>query len=401
MHSAQPKRITAIWTRDVNSDRLAGRLRTIVSIRGAMQAQFSVRDLRLRNLLEQPSLRFVGSAMLAALRSLLSGSLPALQCLLYSDTRNHRGLLRDIESDPPSTVYADGVRSYYLLQRLQKSRGRIRIVVDFDDLISRRMEMLGTTGTSLSLGYLNDKIPGRLRSALALGAISRLLARYECAAVRQAEDRIGRWADVVTLVSSIEAETLRSRYQRLGCKAKVSVIPPPVDIVRPPRRYDSFSRFIFIGPDSLPQNKLTIQWIHDLWESIRPAAEIHIFGHMASEWRPVPGVVFRNYAASLDDVYVEGAVLLAPGVLRGGVKTKVAEAFAFGCAAVGNNITFEGLSLEDYPLRFDNKEELIGFIEAPGPHLEKMRIAAASGQNYAKAHLSRETFQRRWSEALG
>ena len=401
LQSTHPKRITAIWTRDVDNERLAGRLRTITSIRDAMLTNYSVNNLRLDNLLERHSMRTIAGTISTALQSTFSGTFPSLQCLLYSDCRNHENLLRHLERNPPDTLYCDGVRTLYLLKRLGNLKNKMRVVVDFDDLMSRRMQTLDTTGTALSLGYLRDRIPASLQGAIALESISKLLARYEHSAVGRAENLIGQWADVVTLVSSVEADVLRFRYRKLGCKAEVYVIPPPTDVVKDPQPYSAFSRFIFIGPDALPQNRLTIQLILDLWRSSQPTAEIHIFGHMVSRWEPVPGVDFRDYAPSLEDVYVEGAVLFAPGALRGGIKTKVAEAFGFGCAVVGNNITFEGLSIEGYPLLFDTNMELINVIKSPSFYLGKMRQAAVAGQDYVKSNLSRNRFNENWNRALG
>ena len=287
------------------------------------------------------------------------------------------------------------------MERLGSLRDKMKIVVDFDDLISRRMQTLGTTGASLSLGYLNDKIPASLRGAIALEGVSRLIARYEQSAVTRVEDTIGQWADSVTLVSGVEADALRLRYLKLGYKAKVYAIPPSMEIVSDPQRYSAFSRFVFIGSDSLPQNKLTIQRILDLWSANRPAVEIHIFGVMVSHWPLVPGVVFRDYAPSLEKVYVEGAVLFTPGLLRGGIKTKVLEAFAYGCAVIGNNITFEGLCFDDYPLTIDSEEEMIDLIISPHSYLDRMRQAAAAGQAYVKTFFSRKQFEENWNEALG
>ncbi len=104
---------------------------------------------------------------------------------------------------------------------------------------------------------------------------------------------------------------------------------------------------------------------------------------------------------SLQHVYVPGAVLFPPGVLRGGLKTKVAEAFAYGCAVIGNAITFEGLDLSNYTLLLEADADLIEIVKAPARFLDKMRQSAAEGQEYIKAHLSRKQFQENWKKALG
>ena len=171
-------------------------------------------------------------------------------------------------------------------------------------------------------------------------------------------------------------------------------------VVRPALPYRGFSKFIFIGTDTLPQNKLTIHRILDLWKALKPETELHLFGHMNSEWPAVPGVVFRGYAADLVDVYCGDCVLVSPGVLRGGLKTKVLEAFAFGCAVLGNEITFEGLNLEGYPLQLEKAEEFEDIVMSPAAHLKEMSVAAALGQEYLRKSLGREQFQRNWCEAL-
>ncbi len=399
---AEPrKRLTAIWTRDVSFDRLAGRTRIIAAIREQMSANYQVRNSRLHNLLETKSAGAIGWTILGALQSLLSGSLPSLQCLLFCDRTNHKRIVQELERDAPETLYLDGVRTFYFLQYLRKLRPRMRIVVDLDDLMSRRMEALATTGTSLSLGYLEDKIPGALRDAIAGHSASKLVARYERLALTRVENLIGEWADAVTLLSQVEGEALQSRYTSLGCKAQVHVIPPAVEVIAPPQTYAAFSRFIFIGTDTLPQNKLTIQRILDLWRSNGPEAEIHIFGHMTSGWPRVSRVIFRDYAPKLTDVYVEGAVLFAPGVLPGGIKTKVAEAFANGCAVVGNDISFEGFRFDNYPLLANDDEHLHAFITSPASYLDRMRMAAVQGQDYVRSSLNLDRFQRSWDDVLG
>jgi hypothetical protein len=395
------KHLAAVWSRDVNVARLAGRTRIIAAIREQMSASYAVKNLRLQNLLETKSAGAIAWTVIRALQSILSGSLPSLQCLLFCDRANHKRIARELERDAPEILYLDGVRTFYFLKFLKTLKPRMRIVVDFDDLMSRRMESLAATGTSLSLGYLEDKIPAVLRGAIAGRSISKLVARYEQFALNRVENLIGQWADAVTLLSPIEGEVLRARYQRLGCKARVYVIPPAVDVIAPPQSYAAFSRFIFIGTDTLPQNKLTIQRILDLWRTNQPKAEIHIFGHMTSRWPTVGGVVFRGYAPSLADVYVEGAVLFAPGVLRGGIKTKVAEAFANGCAVIGNGISFEGFRLDNYPLLVNGDEDLHKFIAAPASYLDRMRMAAVAGQHYLRFSLSRDQFRINWDEVLG
>jgi glycosyltransferase involved in cell wall biosynthesis len=399
--SASQKRIAAIWTRDVDPSRLAGRPKIIQAIRNKMSQSYNAEHRRLHNILEIRSMRVIAETIAIGIRSFLSGSAPPLQCLLYCDRANHFQIRKELQSNPPESLYCDGVRTYYFLKHLGHLREQMRVVVDFDDLMSRRMQSLAAADTQLSLGYLHRKIPSWLQRTVSLGCISKAVARYEQRALIRVENEIGNWADAVVLISQVEGDELQARYKSLRYKARVHVVPPPVEIVAAPQRYEAFSRFIFIGTDTLPQNKLTIELILNLWRSVQPGSQIHIFGHMVHDWPHAPGVIFEGYVSSLEQVYLKGAVMFAPGVLRGGLKTKVAEAFAYGCAVVGNEITMEGLHLADYPLIITTDMELAEIIANPAAYLSKMSEAACLGQQYVQSFVSREKFEKNWEEVLG
>ena len=398
--AASLKRLTAVWSRDVDLSRLAGRPQIIQAIRKRMSESTKADHMRLNNVLERRSLRALFGAVATAVRSLYHRRPPSLQCLLFCDRPNHDHIIQELSSNSPDILYCDGVRTFYFLEHVGKLRNEMRIVVDFDDLMSRRMQSLAAADTPLSLGYLHRKMPSWVRRAIALRFISKAVARYEQAALIRVENQIGNWADAVVLISQVEGDALEARYQSRGCKAKVHVIPPPIEIVAPPQSYKAFTRFIFIGTDALPQNKLAIQLISNLWRLIQPSVEIHIFGHMVSEWPHVPGVIFEGYAATLRQVYTEGSVLFSPGVLPGGLKTKVAEAFSHGCAVVGNEITLEGLHLVNYPLLLSTDEEMAEIVKTPTLYLRRMYEAACAGQECVRSFLNREQFEKNWAEVL-
>src|SRR5580658_1276643 len=149
------KKLAAIWTRDVDASRLAGRPRMVKAIRDVMAANYDVEDLRLLNLLERRHMAGVLGACSRVVQSFASRSKPSCQCLLFCDPFNHADIKRKIIDNPPDGLYCDGVRTFYALQHLGDLRNNMRIVVDFDDLMSRRMESLASTDTALSVGYLH------------------------------------------------------------------------------------------------------------------------------------------------------------------------------------------------------------------------------------------------------
>jgi hypothetical protein len=98
MPSTRKRRVTAIWSRDVNKSRLAGRTRIIAAIREATEQQNDVTHLRLNNVLERRTLRAAFGATSAAFRSILTGNLPSLQCLLFCDRGNHKDIRKQTHS---------------------------------------------------------------------------------------------------------------------------------------------------------------------------------------------------------------------------------------------------------------------------------------------------------------
>ncbi len=395
-----PSSIAALWSRDVATDRLAGRPRIIQAVRQVMSDMGPVEHLRLANLIEQHNIGAIAWTLRTALGDLLRGRLPSMQCLLFADGVNHRQLREQLRDSGPATLYCDGVRSYYFLRRLGTTGKQMRIVVDLDDLMSRRMDLLRTSGLGLSLGYLQGRAPAWAVQLLQKPFFAYVIASWEHAALLRVENELGNLANAVVLLSPMEGKELADRYRNLGTKARVAVIPPPSEIAASPQVYRRFERFIFIGTDTLPQNHSTIASLIQIWSRLKPSAALHIYGSMSHSWPQTEGVKFQGYAPSLSDVYSEGSVLLAPGILRGGVKTKVIEAFANGCAVIGNSVTFEGLNLTGYPFLLDNEKQMESIVQNPEAYLEAFRNAAVTGQECIASGFQWNDFAKAWRDIL-
>ena len=397
---SKKKRILAVWSRDVNPKRLAGRTQIIQAIRDFLNNYGTVRQMRINSFVESPSLWYFAHLVRDAVRIFVSGHLPSLQCLLFSDPKGSAIICEGITTHAPDTIYLDGVRTFFVLKRVVRQFPHLHIVVDLDDLMSRRMESLGSVGAALSMGYLSELLPAKLQKIMGLRVISRIIAKYESLALRNVENQIGQWASTVVLVSNVEASLLDARYRSNGVQARAIGIAPYVEIRQPVKAYERFERFIFIGTDSLPQNRLTIEFICELWRRLCPSAEVFIYGQMHNKWPQIDGVHFEGYAPGLESVYKDGSVLFAPGALKGGLKTKVCEAFAFGCAVIGNEITFEGMELPHYPLTVLEDKQLVSLVSSPSRFLDEFRQAAATGQTFVRDSLSKEQFLERWIKAL-
>jgi glycosyltransferase involved in cell wall biosynthesis len=213
------------------------------------------------------------------------------------------------------------------------------------------------------------------------------------------ERRMTAAGDAAVLLSTADAAMLRDLLAP-ELRERVHVIPPCFDVVRPVPDEPQPVRFVFIGSDRQSQNRLTIEYLVSVWAECRPAAPLVIGGPMVRQWPETPNVTFTGWLERTSDLYTPGSVMITPSFIRGGIKTKVLDAFAHGCAAIGNEATFEGLpQLDAYPFRFDDAG-LRGFLADLPRQAGPLHEAARMGQKALREHFSREGFVRAWEGVL-
>lgn len=377
-------KIHCVWTRDLDVPHSAGRLRIARSIRDTLDQLGETTHHVMSTILELKRLQDFAQAAWNGSRHRLP-----MQCWLF-DTARNRQIADAIPADA-DVVYLDGIRTIHMVQRLRERLPHARLIVDLDDLMSRRTEELIRLGEGFSAGYLADKMPRWGRSLEGPGL------RYERDALRRWEDRLCQMADDLVLLSPVEAAML-DRRPIPRRRARIHWVLPPQEIVREPVSVVPPLRFTFIGTDGLTQNRLTIAHLLDLWRRLAPPVPLHIFGRMTKRWEAPANVFFHGYVDDLAAVYDDHSILIAPALLRGGVKTKVLEAFAWGTPVIGNEIAFDGLALRDYPLAAA-PEELVRSINSPATH-RQLDAAARIGNDYVRASHDPGVFSAAWRDIV-
>lgn len=334
--------VLMVCTRDIPAQSESGRERTMAFIRRSLEEQGDVRFMRLHSLLERRSGRRLLSVTVALMGGVLRGRPLPLQALLFHDPRAARELEAEVRRTHPDAVYFDGVRSGSLATSLRAHCPQLTIVCDFDDLMSRRMKVLAASRQPISMGYLRKLVPAWVQRHVLDGFVARGIQAYEWRALRSLERRIAAACDAVVLVSSVDASHAREQMPA----ASVAVIPPYMAAPRAAAPLGSVERFVFIGSDSLLQNRQAIDYLVGLWARVRPATPLHVYGKQSATRVETPGVKFRGFIEDVAQAYQPGSVLLAPSFLSGGVKTKVLEAMSFGVIPLGTEITFEGIDAD-------------------------------------------------------
>ncbi|HXA20696.1 MAG TPA: glycosyltransferase family 4 protein [Acetobacteraceae bacterium] len=399
-------RILAIWTRELDATEHFGRVNIARQVRASLQDIGLVTNRRLINVFEEPtpnwSLLWSAAALLAGL---LSGRPLPLQCALFAAAARRPALLEDgLDAD---VVYLDGIRTLLLMRRLLRVAPRLRMVVDLDDLMSRRYEQLSRLGLPFSLGYLERVLPRSLSRLAVAKGIARVVLWYERLALRNAEREVLQIADAVVLLNRSEAATLREVASKMrdSRQATVVAIPPMAKsvsravqstMVRVPNGW----RAIFVGSDVLVQNHLTIAYLLDLWVTARIDTKLHIFGRQKRRWPDTPNVAFHGYVADIEEAYSPGSILVYPCLVPGGIKTKVLEAFAHGVPVIGNALTFEGILPRDYPLVIDDQAELVAALKDPNSRVEDLERATHIGSSYVAQEHTAQAFERSWRQVI-
>jgi hypothetical protein len=177
----------------------------------------------------------------------------------------------------------------------------------------------------------------------------------------------------------------------------VHAISPAVTVMRPPIEEFPPNRFIFIGSDNFVHNRAAIDFLLESWRKVRPPLALHIYGRQSRPKVAVEGVHWHGFVEDLAEVYQPGSVALVPAMDRGGIKTKVLEAWAWGCPALCNKAAMEGLPIENYPLILP-EAEWPAILAAPCGR--EWASAAHIGHGFVRDHCSAEGFERAWQEII-
>jgi glycosyltransferase involved in cell wall biosynthesis len=290
--------------------------------------------------------RWIGSGLRG--RVLPLQSVLALQGWVRTPPRFATERGRDRSGTSP-IIYVDGVRLAQLGVGLRRRIGG-RLLIDFDDLMSRRAGRMLRQREDVSFGAFAGIVPAPIKVLVrALGPVQALLLSWEKRLLRRAELDAARTADAIAFASAYEARLFRRFQRRHAPDANPAYLllgpsTPQFEEVaggalpcQPPQDL----RFIFIGSDLLEQNRIAIEEIIRLSHEGALALPAYIYGRMTRHYQPTDKVVFCGFAEDLAQVYQPGSILLMARSVRGGVKSKILEAFEHGIPTIGTSSALE------------------------------------------------------------
>lgn len=383
-------RIAVVTTRDIEAQN--GRAQILAAIVESLANRNDVMVMRLSSVAETKA--WVSLAWAWAV-SLLRFRPRPLQCLLYAandECERIADLVVGIDCD---AVYLDTVRCQTLLHKLRSKRPGLHIVTDFDDLMSRRAKFLADKRLAFATGHAGRHFPRWLRYLIDV-ALAPAVTAYEAATLPAAEDDVIAGSDATVLISSADRRHLCSR---LAHARSVYAIGPAVHMRSLPWTADASFRFVFVGSDNFIQNRTAIDFLTRYWSAHHPTTALHIYGRQHRPQPQIEGIHWHGYVENIAEVYLPGSIALVPALDRGGIKTKVLEAWSWGCPVLGNAAAFEGLSLVDYPLALP-ESAWTTFLADPEAHAAIWIRAAALGSAFVRGVHTPERFELAWSEVM-
>jgi hypothetical protein len=246
-------RIAMILTRDIETS--LSRCNILRAIRSAFNETGDVSVLRLYTIFEKRAWRDILLLPFRFVWGYLKGEPESFQVLLFDSRVEKRKLLDELQNGDFDLVYFDTLRGLALLRAVRQTKMKSRVITDLDDLMSRRARVMIGMGRSIGLGQFSQRLPRWVGKLLAMRWFGLFITRHEAAALALAEREAVLLSDAVVLVSSHEAEQLRSHlYQHL--RQRVHSIFPIVDndYLFPTTVISTPVRFVFVGPDSQVQN---------------------------------------------------------------------------------------------------------------------------------------------------
>jgi glycosyltransferase involved in cell wall biosynthesis len=361
-----------------------------------------VKQLKIRQIFEHGCTQNYAVILYRWIRSILQNNPLPLQCLIYASRREESRLIDILSNANFNTVYIESIRLYTVLAAVRKALPHAHIVIDMDDLLSRRYKTWVKNHLPIATGHLETQLPAILKKIIQKTRIASLILHYEYRALEKCEQNALSLADTVVLNSIHEAKLLQNRTTDTNIKAcaDIKAILPPVTYRNTATNRILPLRFVFIGPDRIAQNKISIDYLIDVWKKLRPDTPIHFYGKMKHPYNPVKNVFFHGFAENLHDVYTSNSILLSPAFLAGGIKTKVLESFSFGCPVIGTKETFEGIDLDGYSLALDQIEKVEAIIQKPEVYLDELNRCASIGNSFVRSQQGLEKFLKRWSDVL-
>lgn len=318
---------------------------------------------------------------------------------LYASRRAHAAIADLVAGNGYDLVITDMIRT-----APYGERSGLPWIADLDDLLSARYAHMADAAAGAGLlGYHRAPLIGwLLRHA---SAIQPALLRREAAVLAQREAAVVRRADLVSLVSGVEARRLT---EAVGIRVVSTpmAVPGPAEVA--PLDGRPFEAVFLGGLDYGPNLTALSRFDRDLIPALAARGvggfDLHVIGYSTTSHRAnfSPRIHFRGYCPDVQAELQRYRLMLVPEVTPGGVKTKIIEATLTGTLVLAHVTALDGMA-------FRPGIEVLAWRDAEGLAAQVARLRGAQIDSAAMAraararaleHYSPEVLKARWQGNL-
>lgn len=200
------------------------------------------------------------------------------------------------------------------------------------------LDIFATKNNALKTILIHDIFSQRVRDYRELGIASNLSAwNWE------KESALLQKADVLLAIQEDDVRTLNKMTPSR------EVLCMPMSVTYCERTKEPIAgRCLFVGSPA-DHNIVGLAWfLKNTWPLILqalPSSYLHVCGNICDEFHEAfPHVIFRGRLDDLDEEYACAEVCIIPLIVGSGLKIKLVEALAHGCACVSTSVGIQGLS---------------------------------------------------------
>lgn len=231
-------------------------------------------------------------------------------------------------------------------------------------------------------------------------ALARPLLENDVKRYADLEGRAFEKADLIIAISTVDADTIRSRRPF----ANVIHIPPVMEHQKRSGRRPAIGaklRMGFVGRMQWWPNREAVDWLRQTLSPLPDGREIHLFGDGSEEMADAQsGVIGHGFVQDPEDLWRQIDVALCPMRSGGGVNIKLVEALTRGVPVLTTSFGARGLGIElsDRPgLRIlDDQDNWRSFVESD----QITELANETPAPSIASHFSASTHAPRLSSAL-
>ena len=165
---------------------------------------------------------------------------------------------------------------------------------------------------------------------------------------RNLEPEIGNNYDAVITLSEEDKDYLFN----LGCKSKITVIPPQVKILTSGKIQKKPNSLCFLGSFNRQPNVNAVQiLIQEIFPKLIEQAELNIVGKglpksLVNEIKGIERVNYLGFIEDIDSFISSQLIMVAPLKIGAGIKMKIPHALSCGTVVITTDVGAEGISVD-------------------------------------------------------